>query len=181
MEDVIAKILQNRKEEITLPKMSEIDSKVIQSIAILSKRVELEPYLRRGFVYSSNNEHHSLTYYKMLEHTIQPQEAQVFTVIGQNFDECLQEAAKGLTQTEAEPPKKWEVYSMDHEDLEKIKANMSHTISTRRGILFSIHRTPLTIIDESHEPKTESTYRKKRLEVLKRNILKRYQPIEKAE
>lgn len=175
MEDLIAKIIKNRIEDITLPAMSEIDSKVSQSIAILSKRIDIEPYVKSGFVYSGNNGHHALAYYKIPENAQTPEESEpIFTVIGPDLNKCLEEAAKGLTETEEKHPKNWELYSMDESDLKKIKESMTHTLSTRQGILFSIHRTPLTVIDETYEPKTESTYRKKRLTVLKRNILKRY-------
>ncbi|MBW2986364.1 hypothetical protein KY333_03260, partial [Candidatus Woesearchaeota archaeon] len=129
-----------------------------------------------GFLYSGNNGHHAIAFYKIPAGiTMSDETDPIFTVIGTDLTACLRDAATGLIQTEKKHPKKWEVYTVDVADLERIKEKLKYGTSTKDGIQFSVHRTPLIDIIEQNTPKSESDAQESELEILKKNILERYE------
>lgn len=176
MDGIVIEISKQRGGEVSLPCMESIDAKARQSMAILSTRLAFEPYLRKGFVYSGDNGHHAISFYKLHKSNITPGEAEPsYTIIGPDLKLCLREASRELQDTEENPPTKWELYALDESDLAKLKEHMAYSVCTRAGIQFSVHRTPLTQIVEADQSQTESENRHARLDALKRNILQRYQ------
>ena len=176
MSDILIEISKQRGDEVSLPCMESIDAKARQSMAILSTRLDFEPYLRKGFVYSGDSGHHAISFYNLPKSNITSREAEPsYMIIGPELNLCLHEASKELKNTEKNPRTKWELYVLDEADLAKLKKHMDCTVCTREGIQFSVHRTPLTQIVETNQSQTESENRHVRLDALKRNILQRYQ------
>jgi len=150
-----------------------IDDKVGFGIAVMNTRRKTEPYLQNGILYTNRNDNHIFAYYHIPQDTenneiISP----IFTVLGEDMDDCLREVSRSLKEW-GEKKTKWEIFAIDSDDLGKITSKLGKDVY-RKGLSVSIHRTPVTYIAEHYQPAPERTDRKQELEVLKRDILQRH-------
>lgn len=150
-----------------------IEDKVGFGIAVMNTKRRTEPYLQTGILYTSQNDQHVLAYYQIPEGTENDEVLNpLFLSVGTDMDDCLRELAvtfrdHGIKRT------RWEVFPVEREDLTKIKQALGKE-RYAQGLSLSIHRTPVTHLIDQYQPAPERIYRKLRLEVFKRRILRRH-------
>ena len=151
-----------------------IDDKIGFGMFVMNLKSKTEPYLRKGMLYTNTNGNHVFAFYKIPENAgteeiLDP----IIKIRGQNIQDCMRELFLSL-ETHGERKKMWELYAVEPEDLARIKKTIGKDICTPQGLNLSLHRTPVIYLIDQNIPAPESQYRKLRLEVFKRNILRRY-------
>lgn len=157
------------------------DDKFQAGVQIIKSICAREPYFLKGLIYFKEGEKHTFSFYEVPERLNGKPVNPVFTVIGEDIQDCLREIIVAIHEDDRQNGElNWRILPFNEKDLESLEHRLdSEGIwHEKTGTYFVHRRRPLTEYDRNSTDYTlemEDLQRKKELAEMKAAMIKRFQ------